>query len=106
MTKRQLKTKPYWWLSFATDEGFRGVVILRARSMEEAVTISHRLKLNPGGQVAGFPMPASVVPPLSHVGRLLSKAELNSLGGEFEVKRIGDWEAMSEEERDQWLEAE
>jgi hypothetical protein len=48
----------YWWLSFSMPRhsaeppyGFRGVVIVYAESMDDALNKSWALKLNPGGEV-------------------------------------------------------
>lgn len=43
-----------WWLSFANDAGFLGVVIAEGASLELAVRETHARGCNPGGQVAGF----------------------------------------------------
>lgn len=48
-----------WWLSFAAEDGFRGVVLTRANSMIEAVQKTHALGINPGGEVRGFEVPAT-----------------------------------------------
>lgn len=47
-----------WWLSFANDDGCRGVCMIEGASFIDAVTVSHRLGCNPGGQVVGVPIPA------------------------------------------------
>jgi hypothetical protein len=49
--------RPLWWLSYADDNGFRGVVITRARSFLLACTRAHLLNVSPGGQVQGFELP-------------------------------------------------
>lgn len=46
----------WWWLSFADNEHNRGVVIVRARGMLNAVREASRRKINPGGEVVGFPL--------------------------------------------------
>jgi hypothetical protein len=45
------------WLSFADDEGFLGVVIVRARGLLDAVTEVNRRNLNPHGEVACTEIP-------------------------------------------------
>src|SRR5579862_5110558 len=42
------------------DEGFRGVVILRAPSLDSALSLSYLLKLNPGGSVASAQLPSGL----------------------------------------------
>src|SRR5579872_5489004 len=42
----------WYWLSFADEEkGFLGVAIVRARSIDEAITRAWELGINPGGEV-------------------------------------------------------
>ena len=63
--------EPLWWLSFgepdedkpwwkfwrrAKEGEFRGVVIVQAPDMEEAVQVAWRKKINPGGEVCGMPI--------------------------------------------------
>ena len=72
-----------WWVSFAGEEGFRGAVMVRADGFLEAVTETHWLGVNPGGEALGFDWPderAALVPE-SYMNRLLSKAELEVLDG-------------------------
>jgi hypothetical protein len=75
---------PLWWLSFADPdlpEGsqFLGVVIVQAATLEDAVTRSHLLGVNPGGgiQIAG-PLPAHFFAEQWR-DRLLSMAEAGSI---------------------------
>ena len=44
----------WWWLSYANDHGFLGVVILTAPTFIDACKISASLKLSPGGEVIGW----------------------------------------------------
>lgn len=76
---------PLWWLSFVdTDKsappdeqvpgggGFLGVVIAEGRTLAEALTYSHLLGVNPGGQVAAKgPLPGWTIAP-EWRGRLLT----------------------------------
>lgn len=41
----------WWWCSFVGPEGFRGVVVVEARGMLSAVQWTHKLGVNPGGDV-------------------------------------------------------
>lgn len=64
-----------WWLSFADDTGFRGVVIVEAYGFTDALAISRDKGLNPGGEVQGWR-----VDPTDHPegmrNRLLKKPDL------------------------------
>jgi hypothetical protein len=84
---------PLWWLSFADPdlpEGsqFLGVIITQAATLEDAVTRTHLLGINPGGgiQIAG-PLPSRFFAEQWR-DRLLPKDEAESipepeeLGGE------------------------
>lgn len=46
-----------WWLSYADDNGFRGVVITRAYNFIGACLRAKQLGVSPGGQTQGFPLP-------------------------------------------------
>lgn len=46
-----------YWLSFADDDGFLGVCVVDAPSFPAAVTRSHELDINPGGEVLGYSIP-------------------------------------------------
>jgi hypothetical protein len=43
-----------WWLSFADEDGFRGVAIVQARRVIGAVEEALRRNINPGGDVQGL----------------------------------------------------
>lgn len=96
MKLRKRPRVPWWWLSYADEhapqgDGFRGVVLVRARNMEEAVLIAHRLKLSPGGQVLGIEILESEGhPPEEFRNRLLSRDDVVRWQGE--AKSIGDLE--------------
>jgi hypothetical protein len=45
------------WLSYADEDGFRGVVITRAEDFLMACTRANFLGVSPGGQVRGFDLP-------------------------------------------------
>jgi len=47
----------YWWLSFATEEGCRGVAIVRGANILDAAKRAHELRINPGGEIQGFEIP-------------------------------------------------
>src|ERR1700722_8564880 len=68
-------TGSFFQLTFFGDEGFRGVVILRAPSLDSALSLSYLLKLNPGGSVASAQLPSGLHEKLliSHSKRLLNQ---------------------------------
>lgn len=91
------------WLSFADDDGFRGVVIIEitdedivlakaeiderfpqhldgAELPAAAIRKTHRLGINPGGQVLAFHVPDGYPLPSGCTDRLLLKPELEKLG--------------------------
>lgn len=94
MKKTVRKPIPYQWLSFA-ENGFLGVVILRARNGGEAVDIAWRLGINPGGEAACWTMPESWSVPDEAVGKLLSRADCERLFPNARCKSIAEHEADS-----------
>jgi hypothetical protein len=74
-------TGNFFQLTFFGDEGFRGVVILRAPSLDSALSLSYLLKLNPGGSVASAQLPSGLHEELliSHSKRLLNQREADDL---------------------------
>ena len=88
--KRKPRPIPYWWMSFADEihDVFNGVVIMRARDMQEALTIAHKLGISPGGQVVGFRCLSDFHIPEEAVGKLLDRETLNRLFPDDEVKSI------------------
>lgn len=75
------KKLPYVWMSFSdgtkpSGSQFLGVVVLRARDVREAMTISHALKINPGGAVMMCKLPPDFVLPEECRYRLLSAADI------------------------------
>jgi hypothetical protein len=75
---------PLWWLSFADTDlpagsQFLGVVIVQAPTFAAAITRSHYLEINPGGQVAGSGgIPPRYVAP-EWRDRLLTRTEAESI---------------------------
>jgi len=69
-----------WYLSFAAEEGFRGVVIVRARGMTFALMRAKELGINPGGQVLSFAVPLEneALIPADMYDRLLGREELEA----------------------------
>jgi hypothetical protein len=92
--------KQIWWLSFASKQrGFLGVVLIRADSLASAVAKTHALRINPGGEVLGAPMPADQARKVhpSDTGRLLNKRETARYQG---GKTIREREAEGQTLRD------
>ena len=86
----QESTEPIvtWWLSFAGEEGFRGVLLVEARGLAHALLLANRAQVNPHGEVRGYALPPDVVEAagmgdtLRAAPRLtlLSRADLDRLG--------------------------
>ena len=73
-----------YYLSFADDDGFKGVCVVEASDGIEAVKKAHRLGINPGGQVMITLIPREVhdkAPKRLPFNRLMDKATLIELGG-------------------------
>ena len=75
-----------WYLSFVGEKGFLGACVVEGESEEEALLLSHRLKINPGGEVLLIPVPEKARD-LFPLNKLMSKAELASYGP---IHRLGD----------------
>ena len=75
---------PLWWLSFCdTDRRagsqFLGVSIVQAPTFAAAITRSHVLGVNPGGEVASEgPLPAEFIA-AEYRDRLLTRAEAEAI---------------------------
>jgi len=73
-----------WWLSFCdTDRPagtqFLGVCIINATDLASAITLSHVMGINPGGQVRTVgPLPAGSIGP-GWCGRLLTRDEAEAV---------------------------
>lgn len=74
-------TRPLFWLSFSKDGKNAGVAIVEGDDMIEAIRRAWELDINPGGQVAGFPMDegSEEVEKLG-IDRLISREELVAAG--------------------------
>lgn len=78
-----------WWLSFADESGCLGVCIVEAPGFIDAVVKAHHLKINPGGEVAGFEVPNDAYEAQPKFrDRLIPLAELEE---EFGAKSIREW---------------
>jgi hypothetical protein len=82
----------WWYLSFATSEGFLGGVFVKARGPATANRRTHRLGVNPGGEVMMCKLdPAAPEPAPDMVDRLLSRREIEGRMGAGEtVTRMPD----------------
>jgi hypothetical protein len=78
---RALNAEGLWWLSYADDEGARGVVLTRAPSFLAACVKARRMGLSPGGQVAGGEVvnERALVAFAPHIDRLLTPHEARAL---------------------------
>jgi hypothetical protein len=71
----------WWWLSFADGnrpkgQQFLGACMVQGWGMLTAVAEAHARRINPGGEVAGAPLPEGAPDPLPEwTNRLLTKAE-------------------------------
>jgi hypothetical protein len=74
-----------FYISFATDAGFRGATVVEAANEANAVIVASRLGLNPGGEAAVLAIPADagareLAEILSYKNRLVGKDELVANG--------------------------
>jgi hypothetical protein len=68
-----------YYCSFA-DDVFRGAVMVRAKSVPDALKRINKLGLNPGGEMAAAPMPDDFPQDLSgHLDILFNRQELEKL---------------------------
>lgn len=68
-----------WWLSFANDGDFLGVLILEAFGFTDALDRSRKMGLNPGGEVRGYDIDPTEIPEALR-NRLLKKKDLAGFG--------------------------
>jgi hypothetical protein len=68
-----------WWLSFADDQGLRGVVIAHGNEFLEALMQVNLHGCNPHGEVQGMPVPDFVVIPPEWTYRVLGRQEAREL---------------------------
>jgi hypothetical protein len=74
-----------FWLSFADDGFLGGCLIDDVVNIADAITKSHRLGINPGGEVAIAEVALDTCPVGFPRNRLLSKADLKELGGFYRM---------------------
>lgn len=80
--------KTWWYLSFVKDGAFAGGCVVEAVDMGEAVKRAWTLKINPGGEVMGIPVPEAALPQPNDRDRLLTKDEIKSIWPDAE--KLGD----------------
>src|SRR5437879_4372876 len=68
------------YVSFA-DEVFRGIVVIKAHGITDAIRLCHALNINPGGQVMCVPLPDEVLAQVPEADRmrLLTKADVQRI---------------------------
>ena len=71
-----------YWISFAGDEGNRGVCIVDASDQKQALARTKELSINPGGEAMFYEMPAEAVDEVRRWGkdRLIQPGELTTAG--------------------------
>lgn len=82
----------WWYLSFADAHGSNGNVLVEARGFTSAIAMCSILKINPGGEAMGVPIPPDKTPDPKYAYKLLSPRDVSECFNE-EVKTIGEWEA-------------
>jgi hypothetical protein len=93
----EIKLTGWFYLSFAGpidgDERdvFRGGVIVPGHEIIGATCTAHMLKINPGGQVIGMPIPEGFLPDEKYRERLLSKTDIQEFWPD--AARVADIEA-------------
>lgn len=81
LLEQDLSSEARWfWLSFADDTGFLGVVIIQAGGIIEATTAARTRGINPGGEVRAYPLFDMEKIPEECRNRLLSEQELRDAG--------------------------
>lgn len=83
---------PWWWLSFADPARprgtqFLGAAIVRGLCLGSALDMARYLRINPGGEVEGHEIPASIEMPARFTDRLLTREECEALDRELAARR-------------------
>lgn len=85
------------YLSFCGKEGWRGCVVVDADNFLAAVAKTHRLGINPGGEVMGSQLPEEGMDErcAAIVGKMLNKLTTREEMDEaFGHEELVPWEAM------------
>lgn len=89
LTEEATQPMGLWYLSFAEPHKFLGSVYVEARGYTSALQRTHRLGINPGGQVLHIPVPPEIaaIIPEERRNRLLSRAELEIMDKQWRTDR-------------------
>lgn len=99
MTDEELRTGQlgWWYLSFVDDsrpkgDQFVGGIFVKAYGFGTAVRKTHKLGINPGGEIQGVPAPPGMpAPPWNYRHRLLTRKEIDEADAYFtEVSGQGE----------------
>lgn len=78
---------PFFWMSFATEDGFLGCIVTRAVMDQDnapcfpcTLQKTHDLGINPGGEVMSFVFSDEAPVPPEYVDRLMNREEAERLG--------------------------
>ena len=87
ITQEHQAPQRWWYLSFASAEGFLGVCWVKAGGLVTAAQVAHACGINPGGQVAAKPLPFEHDPPKGSDYKLhRDRAEIDRLYREWVAK--------------------
>jgi hypothetical protein len=87
----------WWYLSYATEEGFLGAVYIEAHGPVEAAFFSNKRKISPGGEVFMAQVPNGKLPEERFRNRLLTRDEVIAANPSEDVKTIAEFEAEEKE---------
>jgi hypothetical protein len=99
LTKQELNEPERWhYMSFA-DKVFRGVVIMLGHGVTDCVSRTHRMGINPGGEVLCVPMPDEILAQVPEADRLrlLSKADVQRIWPDAKTLREHEAERPTSE---------
>jgi len=83
LAKEAAQPLGWWYLSYADKTKFRGGAIISAHGFTSAVYVANALKISPGGEVQGVPIPPDRLPAESYRYRLLTLDELREIWGDM-----------------------
>lgn len=82
------KDPVFIWLSFSDEEEFRGVVVVYAHGILEAVRVCKEQNICPGQEVLAQLIPSELVPPEKYRHRILLDEEARAAMPNADVERI------------------